>query len=92
MDIYVWSIEDTHQVRVDGRGVRLTVAAFSDVQVARNFRDWLMDYLPEHLAKLEHVRIDIPFLDLWKFVIQRRKHETDLLNHDCVILRVGEGA
>lgn len=88
LDIYVWSIEDVHTIRVEAFGVRLSVAAFSDAHVARNFRAWLANYLPEHLANLDNVRLDMPFLAIWQVVIQRRKHSTDLMNHDCVVLIV----
>lgn len=46
--VFVWSIEETHYVRAELTGVNayLTLAAFTDKQVACNFRDWIRRTIP----------------------------------------------
>lgn len=59
MDIYVESILNSHRVMAEAGGIRLLLAAFTDIQVARNFRKWAIDNLPKD--------------DLWQ-LMYRGKH------------------
>lgn len=94
MDIYVWSIEDTHQVRVEAHGIRLTVAAFSDVRVARNFRDWIagldgLDYLCQQVAlSMDSDYIgDMRLHNIVSLIVTRRAHKAHIWNDSDVDIR-----
>lgn len=81
LDVYVWSIEDKHFVRVDMHIYRFTAACFTDVQVARKFRDWLAT-----LPGLDDLVLWLGEWELWgdavqathDLIIQRRRHPAQL--------------
>lgn len=91
MDIYIWSIEDRHEVRVEAYGVRLSVACFSNAQVARNFRAWLaelpgLDALMRDLVDGSLTPVNTL---IWDYITVRRQHPAQVyVGHGlgCIVI------
>lgn len=83
LDVYVWSVEDRHFVRAEYVGVRVTFACFTNAQVARNFRAWLVGI--EGIARLciaisrttDFIH-DNDLHDMLNVIAERRKHPAQL--------------
>lgn len=80
MDIYVESILNSHRVMAECGRIRLLLAAFTDIGVARNFRDWAIDTLPKDdlwqlMYRGKHrYRLSDESRTLAELILQRRQH------------------
>lgn len=90
LDIYIWSIEDRHEVRVQLNSMVFIMAAFSDTRIAHNFRNWVQRSVNEcdlcALVYAVHHKLPLNAVltDLMEQINTRRRHPTNVMDKSLV--------